>query len=99
MNSTIREEVQRRFAQIMKIDAGALDLDARLDDAYGVTSMQAMRLLSELELELGIDVPESEYQTLLTLNDVVRVCERLARRTTVRDDQPAGHGMSHHEGS
>lgn len=87
MNPTIREAVQARFAEIMKVDAGQLDMAARLDDAYGMTSMHAMRLLSELELELGIDIPESEYQSLLTLNDVVRVCEHSAQRTTTLDEQ------------
>jgi acyl carrier protein len=72
----------------MKLDSASLDMAARLDDAYGVTSMQAMRLLSELELELGIDIPEAEYKRLLTLNDVAGVCETYIRHRPAAEAEP-----------
>ena len=79
MEPTIVAEVRTRFARMMSLDPAALDFDARLDDAYGVTSMNSMRLVSELEVELGIEIPEEEIKAMCTLADVVRLCERHAR--------------------
>jgi acyl carrier protein len=78
MDPRIVEEVATRFARIMSLDPAALDFEARLDDVYGVTSMSSMRLVSELEIELGVDIPEEEIATIGTLNDVVRLCQRHA---------------------
>jgi acyl carrier protein len=50
-------------------------MDARLDDVYGVTSMNSMRLISELEIELGLEIPEEKIRKIATLNDVVRLCD------------------------
>jgi len=71
----IVSEVRTRFAHIMELEAEEIDMDARLDDHYGVTSMKSMRLVSELEIELGVDIPEEEIEKMATLNDVVRLCE------------------------
>jgi acyl carrier protein len=71
-------EVRTRFARIMEISPDEIDMDARLDDVYGVTSMKSMRLVSELEIELGVDIPEEEIEGMATLNDVVRLCGRYA---------------------
>lgn len=75
MDTTIAQEVKNRFARIMHLDAGQLDMEARLDDAYGVTSMNSMRLISELEVEYGLEIPEDKIRSICTLSDVVRLCE------------------------
>ena len=75
MDSSITQEVRTRFARIMHLDADQLDMDARLDDVYGVTSMNSMRLISELEIELGLEIPEEKIRQIATLNDVVRLCD------------------------
>jgi acyl carrier protein len=75
MNLKIATEVRRRFARIMDLDETSLDLDADLGDTYGVDSLNALRLVSELEVALGVDIPEDELQNIRTLKDVVRLCE------------------------
>lgn len=79
-------EVRTRFARIMEIDPDELDMDARLDDVYGVTSMKSMRLVSELEVELGVDIPEEEIERMATLNDVVRLCGSYATGSPAPSD-------------
>ena len=64
------EEVRRRFADIMKLDAEGLDMQARLDDAYGVDSLNALRLVSELEVALDVDIPESLTRYLVEKGSV-----------------------------
>jgi acyl carrier protein len=76
MDSKIVAEVKTRFARIMDLDPEGLDLEARLDDEYGVTSMSSMRLISELEVELGLEIPEAEIEQICNLGDVVRLCQR-----------------------
>ncbi len=76
MDPKLVAEVKQRFARIMELDPGELDLEARLDDTYGVTSMSAMRLISDLEVELGMDIPEEEIAGLHTLKNVVELCQR-----------------------
>lgn len=75
MDSSITQEVRTRFAKIMHLDAEQLDMEARLDDVYGVTSMNSMRLISELEVELGLEIPEEKIRQIATLSDVVRLCD------------------------
>ncbi len=72
---SIVQEVRTRFARIMQLDADKLDMEARLDDDYGVSSMSSMRLISELELEFGLEIPEEKIRQIATLNDVVRLCQ------------------------
>jgi acyl carrier protein len=79
METKVAEEVRQRFAGIMSLDAAALDMDARLVDTYGVDSLNALRLVSELEVALDVDIPEEELVSIQTLNDVVRLCHTHAR--------------------
>ncbi len=65
-----------RFAEMMDLDPEKIDMNARLDDAYGVTSMNSMRLVSGMEIELGIDVAEEDLEAIRCLNDVVGLCQR-----------------------
>ena len=54
-------------------------MDARLDDEYGVDSLESLRLISEIEVQLGVGIPEEMLPEFRTLNDVVRACERIAQ--------------------
>jgi putative ABC transport system substrate-binding protein len=76
---SIASQVRTRFAAIMRLDPAEIDMDARLDDAYGVDSLESLRLISEIEVQLGVGIPEELLPELRTLNDVVRACERCAR--------------------
>jgi acyl carrier protein len=79
MDPKIVEEVKARFRQIMDIDTEDLDLEARLDDTYGVTSVNQMRLVSELEIALGVEIPEAEGKGACSLAELVHLCERYSQ--------------------
>ena len=81
MNPKTVDEVRTRFAKIMKLDSQKLDMDAQLDDTYGVDSLNALRLVSELEVALDCDIPEAELMKIRTLNDVVRTCETFLKKS------------------
>lgn len=76
MDPKIVEEVGTRFGEIMGISTEGLDFDARMDDVYGVTSVNLMRLISDLEIALDVEIPEAEGKQACTLAEVVRLCER-----------------------
>jgi acyl carrier protein len=79
MDPRIVAEVKAQFRQVMDIDTEDLDLDARMDDTYGVTSVNQMRLVSELEITLDIEIPEAEGKAACSLGELVRLCERYSR--------------------
>ncbi|HWM92636.1 MAG TPA: acyl carrier protein [Thermoanaerobaculia bacterium] len=74
MDPRIVEEVKEKFSGIMGISPEGLDFDARLDDVYGVTSVNQMRLISELEISLGIEIPEADGKGACSLGEIARLC-------------------------
>jgi acyl carrier protein len=73
--------VRERFAEIMGLPAARIDMAANLYDRYGVDSLNSLRLIAELEMDLGVEIPEERLAGVLTLNDVVALCaERVAGR-------------------
>jgi acyl carrier protein len=74
----VADIVTSRFGQMMDLDPAGLDLEARLDDVYKVSSFNRMWLLNELERELGIALPEDEGRRAWTLADLIDLCERCA---------------------
>jgi acyl carrier protein len=79
MDPRIAGEVSTRFGEIMGISTEGLDFDARMDDVYGVTSVNLMRLISDLEIALDIEIPEAEGKKACSLAEVVRLCEQYAQ--------------------
>ncbi|HWM92631.1 MAG TPA: phosphopantetheine-binding protein [Thermoanaerobaculia bacterium] len=78
MDPRIADEVRMRFGRLMKIDPQGVDLHARLDDVYRVSSFNHLRLINELEVALGIDIPEAEGKRAWTLAELIELCERSA---------------------
>jgi acyl carrier protein len=78
MDPRIVQEVTSRFSEIMSIDRESLDLNARMDDVYGVTSVNLMRLISDLEIALDLEIPEAEGKNACNLAAVIHLCERYA---------------------
>ena len=76
MDTTVADEVKERFGRLMRVDPGTLDLEARLDDVYRVSSFNKMRLLHDLETGLGIRIPEDEGKAAWTLAELIRLCEQ-----------------------
>lgn len=76
MDPRIVEEVTERFSAIMGISPEGLDFDARLDDVYGVTSVNQMRLISELKIALGIEIPEAEGKGACSLGEIAQLCSQ-----------------------
>jgi len=69
--ANVEEIVTQRFAEIMNLSAEELNLDADLFAEYGLTSVNALKLISQVEVEFDIDIDEDEARRIQKLNDVI----------------------------
>lgn len=59
-----------------EIDAARLTADADVFESLGIDSMQVLELLSELELELDVQIPDYELRGVKTFAELARVIDR-----------------------
>jgi acyl carrier protein len=68
---TVLKTVCDRFAAIADTPTENLDLDAHLVEVYGLDSIRALKLISDIEVEFDIDIAQEEARQICTLNDVI----------------------------
>ena len=69
----IREAVLRALAEIVpNADLAAVRPDLGLRDQLDIDSMDFLNLAIAIDQQLGVDIPESAYDQLETLDDFVR---------------------------
>ena len=76
-----QESTRSKIVQHL-IEASDLDVDASkvtettsLRDDLEISSLQALTLIMDLEDEFGITVEDEEFETLLTVGDVIGLVE------------------------
>ena len=70
------QDIQKRVLEALasvapEIDTPALDTRVALRDQVDIDSMDFLRFVVELHRQFGIDVPESDYQKLSSLDSIV----------------------------
>ncbi len=69
----IKELVLRLLAKIVpEADLSELEPDTRFRDQFEFDSIDCLSLVTNLETELGIEVPELDYPKFGTLNGCIR---------------------------
>lgn len=76
MSDELTGAVKRIFSTIQKVPEDEIDLGANIFERYGVDSLRAVKLLSSLEVELDVEVPDEDVRNIKTLNDVIDVTRR-----------------------
>lgn len=78
----IRETLLRLLAEMApEADLASLDPAARIRDQIDIDSMDALNFLIGIDAALGVDIPESDYPRLSTLDAIIAyVEERIATR-------------------
>jgi acyl carrier protein len=71
MSQNLEQIIKMSFAKIQKLPVEEVDVRADLFEVYGMDSLRAVKLLSSLEVELDIELPEEQLGKLRTLGDVV----------------------------
>ena len=73
------EKIQAMLAEALNLPLEKVTADAKIVDDLGADSLDVVELLSQLEDEYGIIIPDEEVETLVTVADVAAVLEKLVK--------------------
>ena len=73
------EKIQEMLADALNLSVDKVTPDARIVDDLGADSLDVVELLSRLEDEYGVTIPDEEVETLVTVQDVANVIEKLVK--------------------
>jgi len=76
MATRIVERVIALAAQRFKIDPKNLRPDSDVFESLGIDSMQVLELLSELERELDVEIPDYELRGVKSFGELATVIDR-----------------------
>lgn len=73
------EKIQAMLAEALNLPLEKVTPDAKIVDDLGADSLDVVELLSQLEEEYGIIIPDDQAETLSTVSDVANVLEALMK--------------------
>ena len=73
------EKIQKMLAEALNVPVEKVTPDAKIVDDLGADSLDLVELLSQLEDEYGITIPDDEVETLVTVADVAAELEKLTK--------------------
>ncbi|MCG8428423.1 MAG: phosphopantetheine-binding protein [Chromatiales bacterium] len=76
MDTTVKIAVMDAIAKQKQIEAGSITPESTLD-ALGVTSLDAITIVYEIEDIFDIEVPNEELDSLQTVSDIIQGVEKL----------------------
>lgn len=72
-------KVQEMLAEALNISVDKVAADAKIVEDLGADSLDVVELLSRLEDEFGITIPDEDVENLLTVGDVAAEIEKLTK--------------------
>ena len=76
MSTSTVQRVMSLAAGRFKIDAATLQPEGDVFESLGIDSKQVLELLSELELELDVQIPDYELRGVKTFAELAKVIDR-----------------------
>ena len=73
------EKVQAMLADALGVSADKITPDARIIEDLVADSLDVVELLSRLEDEYGITIPEDDVENLKTVGDIVTELEKISK--------------------
>ena len=73
------EKIQEMLAEALNLPLAKVTADAKIVDDLGADSLDVVELLSRLEDEYGIMIPDDEVENLVTVQDVANEIEKLTK--------------------
>ena len=73
------EKVQEMLAEALNISVDKVAADAKIVEDLGADSLDVVELLSRLEDEFGIMIPDEDVENLVTVADVAAEIEKLTK--------------------
>ena len=80
MRDEIEKLVRSAFSSIQKVPEESIDMEADLFSEYHIESLEALRLMSTIEVGLDIEFPAEEMREVRTLLDIKDMAERVLAR-------------------
>lgn len=71
------EKIQAMLADALNLPVEKVAPNAKIVDDLGADSLDVVELLSQLEDEYGITIPDDEVENLVTVADVAAAVEKL----------------------
>ncbi len=73
------EKIQAMLAEALNISIDKITPESKIVDDLGADSLDVVELLSQLEEEYGIIIPDDDAENLVTVADVAKAIEQLAK--------------------
>jgi len=73
------EKIQAMLAEALNLPIEKVAPDAKIVEDLGADSLDLVELLSQLEDEYGITIPDDEVEGLVTVADVAAELEKLTK--------------------
>ena len=73
------EKIQEMLAEALNLSVEKVTAEAKIVDDLGADSLDVVELLSRLEDEYGITIPDEDVEELVTVGDVVKEIEKLKK--------------------
>lgn len=73
------EKIQAMLAEALNLPIEKVTPDAKIVDDLGADSLDVVELLSQLEEEYGIIIPDDQAESLVTVADVANAIEALMK--------------------
>ena len=73
------EKIQEMLAEALNLSVEKVTADAKIVDDLGADSLDVVELLSRLEDEYGITIPDEDVENLVTVADVAAEIEKLTK--------------------
>ncbi len=73
------EKIQSMLAEALNVSIDKVTPDAKIVEDLGADSLDVVEMLSQLEDEYGIQIPDDEVENLSTVADVAATLEKLVK--------------------
>ena len=73
------EKIQAMLAEELNLPVSKVTADAKIVEDLGADSLDVVELLSRLEDEFDITIPDDDVENLVTVGDVAAELERLTK--------------------
>ena len=73
------EKIQEMLAEALNISVDKVSADAKIVEDLGADSLDVVELLSRLEDEFGVTIPDEDVENLVTVGDVAAELEKLTK--------------------
>ena len=73
------EKIQEMLAEALNLPVEKITADAKIVEDLGADSLDVVELLSRLEDEYGVTIPDEDVENLITVGDVAAQIEKLVK--------------------